>query len=575
MPYYFRAIAVDYDGTLTQSDRPSPPVLDALRGTREEGRKLVLLTGRILAELRVDFPEVDGEFDAIVAENGAVLRTPTGGERLLAEPVTGDLEAALSRLRVPFRRGQVILATEASYDGLVLAEIARLGTEDRLVYNRGALMVLPSGISKGTGLYEALGELGISRHSVVGIGDGENDHSLLEACELGVAVANAVPSLQAGADVRLSQSNGDGVAAFLRGPVLRGEIRVRPKRWGMELGRFQDGTPVLLPGSQVNVLIAGGPVCGKSTLAGLLVEQLAAKGYSVCVLDPEGDHVTLATLRGVIAVGGSEGVPPPSRVATLLSHRFGSVVINLSFLNAAEKLCYTRDLLAELQRLRALTGLPHWIVLDEAPQLLGRERLPDDGTGVPPQRFCLVTHRPQDLRPDVLKQIDILLALPGAEQATASAGLLSHVAALAEPLALGEALHIERGIVARFRIGERRCPHVRHWHKYLSGDLPLHRQFHFRTEAGPTGGTAANIAEFQKELKHGSAAVLGHHLGAGDFSRWIAGVLSDSALASTVRTIEAGWRESDHSDVEAFRALLLAAIEDRYRDGSPAPVPPG
>ena len=36
----------------------------------------------------------------------------------------------------------------------------------------------------------------MSRHEVVGIGDGENDHSLLEYCECGVAVANAVESLQ-------------------------------------------------------------------------------------------------------------------------------------------------------------------------------------------------------------------------------------------------------------------------------------------------------------------------------------------------------------------------------------------
>ena len=574
MPYHFRAIAVDYDGTLTHSNRPTPAVLDALRATRAEGRKLVLLTGRILAELRADFPEVDREFDAIVGENGAVLWTPRDGERALTEPVSEALEGALRRAGIPVRRGQVILATDALHDGLVLSQIARLRSEERLVYNRGALMVLPSSVSKGTGLYEALGDLGISRHSVVGIGDAENDHTLLESCELGVAVANAVPSLQARADIVLGETDGEGVVAFLRGPVLRGEIRVRPRRWGVELGRYQDGSPALLPASQVNVLIAGGSTSGKSTLAGLLVEQLVAKGYSICVLDPEGDHVTLGELRGVLAVGGAEAPPPPERIATLLSHRFGSVVINLSRLKAAEKRRYTRALLAELQRLRAVTGLPHWIVLDEAPQLLGTERLPDDEPGLPAERFCLVTHRPEDLVAGVLDQIDILLALPGGEVFAARTGLLSKMGALAEPLTLGEAFFLERGTAGRFRIGQRRCAHVRHWHKYLSDELPVHRQFHLRTPEGPTGVSVANIEQFHHEVQYAPAAVLAHHLGEGDFSRWMAGVLSDGSLAATVGAIEAAWRDSDRATIEPFRVRLLAAIEARYRDGSPEPSSP-
>ncbi len=574
MPYFFRAIAVDYDGTLTQSNRPTPAVLDALRAARAEGRTLILVTGRILAELLDDFPEVESEFDAIVSENGAVLWTLRDGERLLAAPVAEELEAVLRRSGCPFRRGRVILATEAAYDRFVMAEIARLRSDDRLVYNRQALMVVPSGVSKGTGLYQALGDLGISAHSTVGIGDAENDHTLLESCELGVAVANAVPSLQARADIVLGEADGDGVTAFLRGPVLRGEIRVRPKRWGVELGCYADGSPTVVPGSQVNVLIAGGTMSGKSTLAGLLVEQLVAKGYSICVLDPEGDHVTLGELRGVLAVGGSDTPPRPDRIATLLSHRFGSVVVNLSRLKAGEKRRYTHALLAELQRLRRTTGLPHWIVLDEAPQLLGTDRLPEDQPGVPSQRFCLVTHRPQDLGHGVIDQIDILLALPGGVEFAAGTGFLSGQEALAEPLTVGEAFYLERGTVARFRIGERRCPHVRHWHKYLSSELPPHRQFHFWTVQGPTGAAAANIEQFHHEVEHAQAAVLAHHFAGSDFSHWMAGVLSDSELARTVRSIEAAWRDSDRATVEPFRARLLAAIEDRYRDGSPEPSPP-
>ncbi|TFG47883.1 MAG: HAD family phosphatase, partial [Gemmatimonadales bacterium] len=242
---YFRAIAVDYDGTLTERQRPSDSVLAAVRATRTRGIKVILMTGRILEELRSDFPAVEQEFDAIIGENGAVLWMPPGGERPLSEPVSRGLEAGLRAAKVPYRRGAVILATDARYDQLVLEQITSLRLECQLTYNRGALMILPPGLSKGTGLFEALGELGISRHNTVGIGDAENDHSLLEFCELGVAVANAVPSLQDNADIVLRETDGEGVKAFLGGPIINGELRLRPRRWSLNLGTAPGEGPVL------------------------------------------------------------------------------------------------------------------------------------------------------------------------------------------------------------------------------------------------------------------------------------------------------------------------------------------
>ena len=47
------------------------------------------------------------------------------------------------------------------------------------------------------------------------VGDAENDHSLLAAVEFGVAVANAVESLKADADVVLEEADGDGIVALL------------------------------------------------------------------------------------------------------------------------------------------------------------------------------------------------------------------------------------------------------------------------------------------------------------------------------------------------------------------------
>ncbi len=192
---YFHAVAVDYDGTLATSGRPSADVLDAIAQTRADGRRVVLVTGRILAELRSAFPEVDEHFDAIVAENGAVVAA-SGRDRLLAAPVPAALAA--------------------------LAAVRELGLECQLISNRSALMVLPSGVSKGSGLAAALADLGISPHNTAAVGDAENDHSLLAAAELGIAVGNAVASLKTDADIVLDRPDGEAVASFLRGPVLAG-----------------------------------------------------------------------------------------------------------------------------------------------------------------------------------------------------------------------------------------------------------------------------------------------------------------------------------------------------------------
>ena len=147
-------------------------------------------------------------------------------------------------------------------------------------------MVLPSGVSKGSGLIEALAELGISRHNTIAIGDAENDHSLLDVSELGVAPANAVDALKAHADITLDLPDGAGVAAFLRNAVVSVMERVHPTRWRLELGTLTDGTPVWVPASQLNMLIVGASGVGKSYVAGLVAERLICLGYSVMVMAP-------------------------------------------------------------------------------------------------------------------------------------------------------------------------------------------------------------------------------------------------------------------------------------------------
>jgi hydroxymethylpyrimidine pyrophosphatase-like HAD family hydrolase len=365
MPRYFQAIAIDYDGTLVEnSGPPDPELLLELRRVREDGRKLVLVTGRILDDLRRVFPDVDVHFDAIVAENGTVLVLPGSAPRAMFPPVPGELISALARAGIPARRGDVLIETDAANAAAILAELEKLGLELTLVRNRGRLMVLPPGASKGEGLFRALGELRISHHNVIAIGDAENDHSLLEVAELGVAVGNAIPSLKESADVVLDLPAGLGVRSFLRASVRGGELQVIPKRWFVRVGKTAPGAAALFPGSRANVLIAGGSGSGKSHFAGLLAERLIEAGYSIVVLDPEGDHDGLASLRGVVCLGNPDPLPPPEYLRTLLKHRFGSVICDLSLLPPAEKTRWIGGAVRALDAQRRENGLPHWIFVD-------------------------------------------------------------------------------------------------------------------------------------------------------------------------------------------------------------------
>jgi len=570
-PGFFHAVAVDFDGTLTVAGRVDPEALAAIDEARSGGRRIVIVTGRILAELLPVFPGVGQHADLIVAENGAVLARGCR-RRILAAPVPDELAAALARRGVAVRRGEVLLACAGQDESVVLEEVRRLGLECQLIRNRTELMVLPAGVSKGTGLAAGLAEQGISVHNAIAIGDAENDHSLLAGAELGVAVSNAVPALKACADIVLPDGDGPGVATFLRGPVLAGRVRVHPRRWQFTVGELADGTPVSIPASQLNVLVTGVPQHGKSYLAGLIAERLLRLGYSVVIFDPEGDHSGLGQLRDVLVTGSGGGLPAPHELGRIVRHHRGGVVVDMSAEPADDRPGYLHAAHRELEAVRAACGLPHWLIIDEAHVPLARQTrtlLEPAAAG-----YCLVTYRPEELRPEALLAIDVLIAMPG-DPADGTAGLIAAVGAMTHPAAAalirqagpGQAVLADRehpGTAVVFSIAPRETPHMRHWHKYSSGNLRPDRRFYFRYDWDTlTGATAGNAGELERELRACEDAVILHHCRRGDFSRWVAEVLGDPPLAEGIAAAEEFVRVGAVT-VAAGRARLVSAIDARY-----------
>src|SRR5262249_47740769 len=158
-----------YDGTLAEDGRVSRETVAALDRIRASGRQLILVTGRKLDDLLEIFCETR-LFHRVVAENGAVLYRPTAAEeRLLAEPPPERFVAELRQRGVsPLSVGRAIVATWQPHETTVLEVIRDLGLELHVIFNKGAVMVLPSGVNKATGLAAALDELRLSPGNVVG-----------------------------------------------------------------------------------------------------------------------------------------------------------------------------------------------------------------------------------------------------------------------------------------------------------------------------------------------------------------------------------------------------------------------
>lgn len=212
----YLALASDYDGTLASKGRVDEETLVALERLRDSGRKLILVTGRQLDELLQVFPQLN-LFDQVVAENGALLYQPsTQEEKPLGESPPEEFVKLLHERGVdPVSVGRVIVATWRPHETTVLEVIRTLGLEWQVIFNKDAVMVLPSGVNKASGLSAALSELGLSLQTTVGVGDAENDYDFLRVCGCAIAVANALPMLKERADFVTKGDRGAGVVELI------------------------------------------------------------------------------------------------------------------------------------------------------------------------------------------------------------------------------------------------------------------------------------------------------------------------------------------------------------------------
>ncbi len=212
----YLALACDYDGTLASDGQVDVATLAGLRRFRAAGRRLILVTGRQLEDLLQVFPHID-LFERAVLENGALVYQPDNGAVRLLAPSPSEVFIRTLKTRGvnPLSVGRVITATWEPQVEIVNQTIRELGLDLEVILNKRAVMVLPPGVNKATGLRIALDELALSPEKVVGVGDAENDRDLLNLCGYGVAVANALPMLKDCADFVTIGERGAGVCELI------------------------------------------------------------------------------------------------------------------------------------------------------------------------------------------------------------------------------------------------------------------------------------------------------------------------------------------------------------------------
>ncbi|MGH9602543.1 MAG: HAD hydrolase family protein [Terriglobales bacterium] len=572
----FGVLALDYDGTIALDGVLHPDVRSAIDEVRGRGIAVVIATGRTLSDLKA----LVGSFaflDAIVAENGAVIAFPNDQFRLLAAPPPTAFLQELSRRAIPFTTGQCVVEVEAAWAQQVLAVIRELELPLVLLFNRGRLMVLPQAVSKATGLRAALSALRLSAHNAIAIGDAENDHDLLAACELGVAVSWGSAALKRCAEEVLQGEGPGAVAAYIRRAAE--QVRLPPDRLGrrhLTLGTLEDGRPLALAIRGRNLLIAGDPQSGKSWVTGLLCEQLILQGYCVWVIDPEGEFGGLESLPGVVILGGGRRPPHLNDLVRALRYPDVSVVVDLAHVAHQEKFEFLYSLLPMLASLRRSSGLPHRIVLDEAHYFLHE---PDVSQLLDLQlaAYVLVTYRPADLHCDVRRAIEGTIVTRITDEYEEQA-LLSLCGAgrpewrsVLPNLALGEAallpgIEEAGGKLQKFNVLPRLTPHIRHKTKYLDVPLIERRGFVFTRNGKAVAPPARTLKEFVALLAHLPPQVLDGHARRGDFSRWAQEVLHDRLLASDLQTVE---RQYQLGQISRLSKALAEPIQERYE-----PLPP-
>lgn len=560
----YQVFVTDYDGTLAQHDQVTSKTIQALKRLKATGRKMILATGRRLEDLKSVFPEY-GLFDRIVAENGALIYRPfTLDMKLLGERPPEHFIQSLQQRNIPILLGHVIVASWEPHQHAILEMIRKNGLEYQVIFNKGAVMVLPPAINKATGLKEALNELGAGMHNTVAIGDAENDNAMLRTVECGVAVYNALPQVKTNADWTTVSSNGEGVTELID-RLLIDDLKSLDKRLTrhyLEIGIQLDSQPFGISPYGSNLLLAGSSGFGKTTLSAAFIEKLIAKQYQFCIIDPEGDY---NDFPGVVSIGNSMQPPVIEEVMDLLKHVEENVVVCILAIPLNDRPAFFRKLFHLILELRIQTARPHFLIMDEVHHLMPKE-YSSDYFNIPKDfsNFLAITTQPRLLNQSFLERVNIAMIMGDSPEE----GLRTFTKLINTTIDLPDQLKFQKGDVLVWQKGNNNTQIIkgnipkhllmRHKRKYATGDM-ANSSFFFKGPNNRLNLKANNLMIFIQMASGIDDETWMYHLLNHDYSKWFRYAIKDDSLASEVEHIESIDIAADTS-----RKAIFSAIMERY-----------
>lgn len=558
----YHLLATDYDGTLATDGRVEQETIDALMAYKATHRKLVMVTGRELPDLQQVFPAYK-IFDYIIAENGALIHNvETGSEELIGEGPGLEFIEKLHQVGVyPLAVGKVIVATREPNEKKVLDVIKESGIERQVIFNKGAVMILPPGVNKATGLNCLLKNLHFSAHNTISVGDAENDGALLQVAEYSVAVENALPGLKEIADYTTNAAEGRGVSELI-GHILDQEQLpdgLHHKRHCIQLGTKENGEAFNISPWRSGILLSGESGAGKTTFTVSITESLIQKNYQFVLIDPEGDY---SALPGAVVIGKEGALPPFSEIFDLVKDPSHNFVISFLSVPLGDRPVFFVRLLTVLLQLRREYGHPHWILFDEAHHLLPSHM---DMDSIPPfNNFILISTSPHALSKKIIDQVNTMIVLGDKLEYP-----IEQFCKLKECEPPKNIPPISKGQAVIWEVEKDQDPYSisfnmpkqllqRHKKKYAAGDM-ANNSFIFTGPDNKLSLKATNLIMFVHLAEGIDDDTWLYHLKRRDYWNWFTHTVHDEDLASIAEEAEKKIPSAEES-----KRMILNAINQKY-----------
>jgi hypothetical protein len=239
-------------------------------------------------------------------------------------------------------------------------------------------------------------------------------------------------------------------------------------------------------------------------------------------------------------------------------------IVNLLGIALERRSQFMAELLPKIQELRARTGRPHWIVVDEMHHMFPSAWEPAS-TMVPEalKGWLGITVHPQQVATSVLRNVDAVLAVGDRPDQTIQD--LCNAAEVTAPQMTNTQLNklevvlwtVHDGIEPKVVCAvPGKAERTRHLRKYSAGDLH-EKSFVFRGPEDKLKLRAQNLMIFLQMAEGVDDETWVHHLRRHDYSRWVDESIKDDGLAGQLREIEDREAPAEQSRKEVSEAVRM------------------